>query len=700
MGSANSHLQEKSISRPKRRFDAEVEDPSHTTPRDFLKMCAQTPFFESFSSVGVLLSVVTNFEPLLGVAREFFGSFCEKTPRQEIRLRLWVDPSGHSGPPWPKPYFRGLDHLAYAGFDGQNSLLIDLRRHNAFGRFTPAMVADRAFWKKVIFPVLLSLLGSSLGLPELHCAGMAWEGRGLMLAGDSGSGKSTLSLALAQAGFDFLCDDRALFSLHEDRLMAWSLGPYLKLRPEAATYFPALNGVSPDEVLNGEPAMYLDPAEYFRLRRVSCCEPRWVFFLERQSDPAFNLAEISPSEAAARLEEGLPREAPAATKRQRETIEALAERDCWILRYGGNPHTVASALRRFTTELAENRKHRAAALRDPEARIEVSRSDPLRRFTPTLSGTDLCVMGRTVRLETNCPLLLKIARQAFSRYGQPSQRQPQFRWRIVSEVGGLLKPPWPEMTAFSDEGLRYINIGQRSYLAIDLEAREAVAFLSEELAKDEPGFNSVFLPTLYDMTSGALRLVEIAAACVALAGKGLLIFGPPRSGKTTATYLAGKLGLDFLSDQVTSLGLEGGDLRAWGQFWPAVFRSETLERLPELHSRTQPFRYSDLTLWALHSSALRVVESRGVKPVSCVFLEREAASSPRLTPLDHVEYLSRLKESHPYKDYEQFESQRVAVVHALGSLPAYRLAYGSDPATATTFFRSLLKAQHLLEAEE
>ena len=51
------------------------------------------------------------------------------------------------------------------------------------------------------------------------------------------------------------------------------------------------------------------------------------------------------------------------------------------------------------------------------------------------------------------------------------------------------------MAAFSDDGLRYVNLGQRNFFAVDLNTRKAVAFLSEELAKDNVGFISVFAAT-------------------------------------------------------------------------------------------------------------------------------------------------------------------------------------------------------------
>src|SRR5439155_18092630 len=108
----------------------------------------------------------------------------------------------------------------------------------------------------------------------------------------------------------------------------------------------------------------------------------------------------------------------------------------------------------------------------------------------------------------------------------------------------------------SDHTMRYINVGQRSFVGVDLRAREAVGILPESFARDEAGFSSVSLASLLYLTALALGLTPISAACVAKGKKGLLVFGPPNSGKTTSSYCARKLGLEFHADQAAFLELD------------------------------------------------------------------------------------------------------------------------------------------------
>ncbi len=306
-------------------------------------------------------------------------------------------------------------------------------------------------------------------------------------------------------------------------------------------------------------------------------------------------------------------------------------------------------------------------------------------------------MDRMMRLETNSVAVSDYLARLFEPYPGPLSSQPEFLWRIVIETQAGLKPPWPGMRAFSGQSLRYVNLGQRSFFAVDLEAREAIAFLPEELAKDEPGFSSVFLATLFDMTAGALGLIQISAACVAHAGKGLLIFGPPRSGKTTSAYLAGKAGLEFHADQAAFIEAGNGGIRAWGQFWPAAFRTETAEFLPEITASTLSFTYEALTFLCLEKRPFQPSEARSVTPVSCVFLKRNARQGPRLIRMPSSDLRARLRESLPFEDDARFEPERNAILRTLGDLPAYRLPYGSDPAEAAGLYRGLLKRHDLGE---
>jgi len=344
---------------------------------------------------------------------------------------------------------------------------------------------------------------------------------------------------------------------------------------------------------------------------------------------------------------------------------------------------------------------RASTLTPPKGKegvaIGLGRRDPVRRLMPTPLMGHLAVMGRTIRLETNSPAILARTRFILTRQQKPASGHPDFLWKIVCEGHPQTNPPWPELSAYSEPGLRYVSFGQHSFIAIDLEAREAVGYLAEGLLADEAGFASPFLTTLFILTAGSLGLTPLAGACVTMGEKGLLVLGMPNNGKTTSSYLAAKRGLNFYSDRTVFLDTARGKLRVWGDFAPALFRAETAQFLPELQILGRPFRYGDRTYLFVEEGTSIRSNGHPVTPVSCVFLERGGASAPHLTPLDPSEVAHRLAECVSFRDEERFKMQQSRALAALAQIQACRLVYGNDPAGAAPFLRNLLAVCDLLQ---
>lgn|SRR5215831_3026613 len=195
---------------------------------DFFHKGAETPLFATYIATGALCKLSINSEQLLEAARDsFLPANGWSLAADSVRFR--VDNRQTAVPPWPKPYVRGLDHLVFAAFDCGRRLLADLRRRHVAG-FSSTMGRDVSYWKMIIFPILLTIIGSAVGIAELHSACTVHKDDGLPLASPSGSGKSRLTLALSQTGFGFLSDDRTFCSLAKGEVLAWRLAKRLKLR--------------------------------------------------------------------------------------------------------------------------------------------------------------------------------------------------------------------------------------------------------------------------------------------------------------------------------------------------------------------------------------------------------------------------------------------------------------------------------------
>jgi hypothetical protein len=284
----------------------------------------------------------------------------------------------------------------------------------------------------------------------------------------------------------------------------------------------------------------------------------------------------------------------------------------------------------------------------------------------------------------------------FSIYSRSAEGRADFTWKIVRQADRAIDPPWPERNAFSDDALRFAQFGQRTFIAVDIEAREAIAFIADGLVADKVGFTSPFLDNLFCMTASSLGLTSLRANCVALGRKALLVFGDPKSGKTTASYLATKRGLEFYADEGAFMKCELGRLQAWGGFWPPVFRPSALRFHKELQGHTRPLYYCQSIFHHLSGSKKQAVPKPPVIPMGCVFLERRRSGSARLSEVAPSEFGARLSENVLFKEEDRFREQYARTLAGLSKVPAYRFAYPCDPALAADLFQEMLQRDCLL----
>jgi hypothetical protein len=321
----------------------------------------------------------------------------------------------------------------------------------------------------------------------------------------------------------------------------------------------------------------------------------------------------------------------------------------------------------------------------------VARQDTLRRFTATAHVAKLRVMQKTIRLETNGEESLRAVLKFFERHQHGKFETPEFVWRLVCEYDPKAQSSVMQVSAFSDPGLRYASLGQKDFMAVDLSRREAMACLSDLSPEAKAGFKDrPPLDLLFSMTAAGLGLTTLCGGCVGADHRGVMIFGPPNSGKTTACYHAATDGMEFYSDQAVFLDMNNDALRAWGDFLPAVFRPAALEFLPELKQSAPRSTYGNLSFYCLDKHPLQARWAEPVIPVCSIFLNRGAANEPRLTQIAFEDAAVRLRGCMLFEEDSQFDTQIKEAINALAAKPAYILQYDSDPKTAAAFIRKML----------
>lgn len=320
------------------------------------------------------------------------------------------------------------------------------------------------------------------------------------------------------------------------------------------------------------------------------------------------------------------------------------------------------------------------------------RQDQIRRFVPLPHAADLLLMQRTIRLETNDVSLLNLALKFFERYQHGGSSKPQFLWRLRCESDARAQSTAVPFSAFCGASLRYVNIGQRGFLAVDLANRMGAGVFSDAFVRADARLrHRPPLDILFCMTAASLGLTALSGGCVGSSSRAAMIFGPPNSGKTTSCYLAARAGLEFHGDQVVFLDMQEGRLSGWGDPFPAVFRPQAVNFIPELLESSHPSDYDDLSFYYFDKSALQSQFAMPIEPLCSVFLDRVSSGKPRLDRISSEQAAAKLRENVLFEEDAEFDVQIMSSIGALSLKPAYNLTYANDPNVAAEIIGKMLR---------
>jgi hypothetical protein len=138
-----------------------------------------------------------------------------------------------------------------------SALIADLARGRAWGRFTPALVADPARLRLDFLELALQLMLPSRGFFGVHGAALVRGGRAALLRAGGGGGKTTLAYAAAARGrLKILAED--VVWIDAARGIWWGLPWWLHPRPEGRELFPELAGREPALRRGGSPKLAVE----------------------------------------------------------------------------------------------------------------------------------------------------------------------------------------------------------------------------------------------------------------------------------------------------------------------------------------------------------------------------------------------------------------------------------------------------------
>ena len=127
--------------------------------------------------------------------------------------------------------------------------------------------------------------------------------------------------------------------------------------------------------------------------------------------------------------------------------------------------------------------------------------DLVNRFALTHLQRRFNVSGSAISLATNCPDLLSQMANLATECEQAVVGLSECSWRIViePETDETLESVAFGCRYVSDDGISFVTIGQRGFLAYDERTRKGISFVSERLIRNRTLFTESFLPSFLSL---------------------------------------------------------------------------------------------------------------------------------------------------------------------------------------------------------
>jgi hypothetical protein len=286
---------------------------------------------------------VTSEDPTVGAAvrnrlRRFPGA-SDRPPDLRFEyhaLGQAIDrPAGEGRPVYDTPrgevaYFPADDRLYIDAGEGVHVLSEPGagRTRVSVGRQRPA---DLWLLSRPMFTLPLLESAKRRGRYGLHAAGVAVDGRGILLPGSSGAGKSTLAIALIRAGMDFLGDDLVFLCPGEDGVRGLAFPDDIDFTDATACFFPELDGLPERGVRDGWPKRLLSVDELAGVRTGFECRPCALVFPRVGNTVSSRLRPITAAEALLELAPNVLLTDPASSQAHLDTLAGLV-RQCACFR--------------------------------------------------------------------------------------------------------------------------------------------------------------------------------------------------------------------------------------------------------------------------------------------------------------------------------------------------------------------------------
>ncbi|MFN7997191.1 MAG: hypothetical protein U0Q18_26485 [Bryobacteraceae bacterium] len=279
--------------------------------------------------------------------------------------------------------------------------------------------------------------------------------------------------------------------------------------------------------------------------------------------------------------------------------------------------------------------------------------------------------GLPVEIATDDRDVLEAAHASWGNHPARFARDPIRVNVLVSDCAGTL----PSAPQFHGRQHLLTIISDAENFAI-CDRRQSFIFcrVTRATVADAVFFRWHFLDSAVYCLQELLYYTSLHAACVALDGMGVLLFGKSGAGKSSLSYACARRGWTYISDDASSLLWGDRNRTVIGDPHRFRFRESAPEIFPELSGLTVGRELDHKPTIEVSSADLSVRTSGECQAQRLVFLDRKPECPSRMSRISGAEARARIREDMVQWDPD-VEMRREEAMESLLELPAFELRY-------------------------
>jgi hypothetical protein len=283
-------------------------------------------------------------------------------------------------------------------------------------------------------------------------------------------------------------------------------------------------------------------------------------------------------------------------------------------------------------------------------------------------------LGYCVEILTNEPAVLIAGEESFGHIScLRRQTRLQIRVAVVHREHAQC-PPEPARRAFGH--LFSLVADSENQAHLDLKTGANFTWITRAALENQLYFRCNFLEKVVYLLLGASVVTDLHAACVARAGKGLLLCGQSGAGKSTLAYACARAGWTYTSDDTSYLINDAVSPRVIGHCHRARFRPESRALFPELAGRAVTPRMEGKPSIEVAIVELPVASAAAEADVhAVVFLNRGKAAACSLKLLPRGAATERLRRE--LYSTGVLRARHDKILEVFYNVPSYELQYCS-----------------------